>query len=216
MDATDPKMQKANKGSLLNDNSHTKIESPNKSAITFDDDENEDRKNNVHVDGNVDQEKQAKIFKDKINTLSKNSKVDENINEVIQNKINNGDIDENMLNQSNFLNQSHLSKVSNSKAVKIMNAENMNEYASNDRSIPNESFFNENLEDHVKMEQEIQKDKEQHNANIKVFEKNYTYKADGGKNKISGAFNVNNKELMTDFDKNAGDQHHLEVYKHEK
>ena len=90
MDATDPKMQKANKGSLLNDNSHTKIESPNKSAITFDDDENEDRKNNVHVDGNVDQEKQAKIFKDKINTLSKNSKVDENINEVIQNKINNG------------------------------------------------------------------------------------------------------------------------------
>jgi len=158
-------------------------------------------------------EVQSEVFRKKMQKLTKVSnsdttKADENINEQIK---------KNMANDYNEYEteKSKKSSMSNNKAIKVITNDQMNEYLSNDRSIPNESFFQHNIEDINKIEEEIQNEKkmESHEHNL---DRKKSYKADGKNEKaISSVFNINNSELMTDFDKSAVGLTKFELYKNE-
>jgi len=192
LDITDQELAILNKGSLLNDQS--KLEATSISIP-------EPCNSRLNID--VKHEIVTKTFKEKIKTLEVNdeSKLDENINDLIQKNL------DNEL-QDNVTEKSRMSSLSNAKAVKLINFEVLNHYASGERSVPNESFFDGNLEDFIRIEKEIEKEKEDLVLDLKAKNnQNRHYFKVGGKNSkpISSNFNVNNNVVMTDFDIVASD-----------
>jgi len=174
---------------------------------------------------NEEDDANSQQFKEKMQTLGNKENidpnVDENINNLIQ-KIISEDLKANSFaNNDDPLDGSNMSMLSNLRTIKQNATKNMNEYTSNERSIPNESFYNCNIEEMIRMEEELEQEKEAKEFSSNIIkspgtEKKKMFKC-GTNNPtaISTLFNINDKELMTDFDGIAKDLTKFEIIKNE-
>jgi len=169
---------------------------------------------------NVEDDANSQKFKEKMQTLGNNENVDENINNLIQ-KIISEDLKANSFANNDPLDVSNMSMLSNLRTIKQNATKNMNEYTSNERSIPNESFYNCIIEESICMEKELEQEKEAKELSSNIIkspgsEKKKMFKC-GTNNPtaISALFNINDKELMTDFDGIAKDLTKFEIIKNE-
>lgn len=185
------------------------------------------------------EERRMKEFRDKIKDLPDQSFDDEN---NFYQEIKNANIQ-----NSPYLNRpfdyvptenSKTSDISHMKNFKMLNNDNLGYFSNDDRSLPNESFYNtNNLDEMLKLEQEKvdqQKNpKNNNNFNIKqeiesgsksklVKEENIIILHDASDKHenhhhniptLSEQFDIGEKEVMTDFDENAKKNGGLEIFK---